>query len=223
MQCIPSLRKKTSLQLKRAWGYLRNKVKVEYASYTKKKFATGGGPPPSPPKLSPLLEATANLISEELELAEFQYDSSCRDVPLPTNPLPEAPKSPSPQPPKSPSPQPLHPSSPLLVLHEEDYEWIEDGPPPLEAVPLPPPSTMGSCSAEPAIPGPSKKADCGQQKTIPNTSANRKRKRVQERDNVFNSIREENSNLKKRSLQIMEEKHVKELEVLECSKYVQHC
>ncbi|XP_045128652.1 uncharacterized protein LOC123514676 [Portunus trituberculatus] len=111
----PFAEKKTSLQLKRAWGYLRNKVKVEYASYTKKKFATGGGPPPSPPKLSPLLEATANLISEELELAEFQYDSSCRDVPLPTNPLPEAPKSPS--------PQPLHPSSPLLVLHEEDYDF----------------------------------------------------------------------------------------------------
>ena len=57
------------------------RVKTEYAKYAKKQKATGGGPPPTPPKFDPLMEATADLIRGELQLADEQYDSLCRDVP----------------------------------------------------------------------------------------------------------------------------------------------
>ncbi|KAK3883463.1 hypothetical protein Pcinc_012239 [Petrolisthes cinctipes] len=77
----PLQEKKNETQLKRAWEYIRNKVKKLHGEYVKKKRATGGGPPPTPPKYDALMEATASLIGYELVFADQQYDDFCRELP----------------------------------------------------------------------------------------------------------------------------------------------
>ncbi|XP_050710712.1 uncharacterized protein LOC126995264 [Eriocheir sinensis] len=90
----PIAEMKTSQQLKRAWEYLRNRVKSDFATYSKKKRQTGGGPPPTPPKYDPLLEAVSSLVKNELLFSEYQYDNTCTEVPTPpssaASPYPDA-------------------------------------------------------------------------------------------------------------------------------------
>ncbi|XP_069975053.1 uncharacterized protein [Penaeus vannamei] len=72
----PHLPPRNTSQLKRAFEYIRTKVKKEHSLYIRKRSATGGGPPPTPPRHSPLAAAASLLMENELAYAEKQYDSA---------------------------------------------------------------------------------------------------------------------------------------------------
>ncbi|KAK3858148.1 hypothetical protein Pcinc_035641 [Petrolisthes cinctipes] len=96
----------------------RAQLKKLHEEYIKKKLATGGGPPPTPPKYGALMEATASLIGYELEFADQQYDSFCRELPIAPAPAEV-------------STAPAHINfSESFILNEADIEWVsaEDGP-----------------------------------------------------------------------------------------------
>ncbi|KAK3892027.1 hypothetical protein Pcinc_004116 [Petrolisthes cinctipes] len=51
---FPVSQSKSTQQLKRAWEYIRNRVKKTNSSYIRKCHETGGGPCPTPSKLDEL-------------------------------------------------------------------------------------------------------------------------------------------------------------------------
>ncbi|KAK4307945.1 hypothetical protein Pmani_020337 [Petrolisthes manimaculis] len=62
------------MQLKRAWEYIRNRVKKIQSTYIRKCHITGGGPPPTPPKPDELTLLAESIMENDLQLAKEQLD-----------------------------------------------------------------------------------------------------------------------------------------------------
>lgn len=63
--------------------FLYFRVKSDFKTYVKKKKQISGGPPPTPPKPDPVLKAVWSLVKIEIVFSEYQYDSTCTEVPTP--------------------------------------------------------------------------------------------------------------------------------------------
>ncbi|KAK3889762.1 hypothetical protein Pcinc_006325 [Petrolisthes cinctipes] len=66
---------KSTQQLKRAWEYIRNRVKKTNSSYIRKCHETSGGPCPTPPKLDELTLLAESVMQNDLQPALEQLDS----------------------------------------------------------------------------------------------------------------------------------------------------
>ncbi|KAK3865590.1 hypothetical protein Pcinc_028812 [Petrolisthes cinctipes] len=72
---LPVSQSKSTQQLKRAWEYIRNRVKKTNSSYIRKCHETGGGPCPTPPKLDELTLLAESVMQNDLQPALEQLDS----------------------------------------------------------------------------------------------------------------------------------------------------
>ncbi|KAK8373752.1 hypothetical protein O3P69_014998, partial [Scylla paramamosain] len=74
MTSYPAERPRTVTQLKRAWEYIRRRVKMNHKKFLHESFKTGGGPPPKP-VTDDFLAVATDALSEELQFADNQLDS----------------------------------------------------------------------------------------------------------------------------------------------------
>ncbi|KAK3884327.1 hypothetical protein Pcinc_011392 [Petrolisthes cinctipes] len=152
------------------------------------------------------MEATASLIGYELEFADQQYDNICHE--LPNAPAPAE---------LSTAPAQISFSEPF-ILNESDIEWVsaEDGPftsgIPVEVYDGETPINEASaCST----------ARSDLQATGPSTSdgqslrRGKKRKPQTEREEYFKKLKDSHTEINELTMEMMKEKHKKELELLD--------
>ncbi|XP_071533208.1 LOW QUALITY PROTEIN: uncharacterized protein [Panulirus ornatus] len=116
---------RSTSQLKRAWEYIKKRVKREHSAYVKKWSTACDGPPPTPPMYDELINAAANIMRKDLEYAEYQYNN------FPA--------------------QPPHPHKDIdtpMIVHNSDAVWVDESsnssacsfkavPPPAASSPIP--------------------------------------------------------------------------------------
>ncbi|KAK4304460.1 hypothetical protein Pmani_023583 [Petrolisthes manimaculis] len=69
--------RKTKKQLKRAWEWIRRKIKEDHAKYVKKINRTDGDSPPTPPQCDELQKIVKDIIPDLLLLPHKIFESSC--------------------------------------------------------------------------------------------------------------------------------------------------
>ncbi|KAK4303885.1 hypothetical protein Pmani_024135 [Petrolisthes manimaculis] len=72
---FPVSQAKSTMQLKRAWEYIQNRVKKIQSTYIRKCHITGGGPPPTPPKPDELTLLAESIMENDLQPAKEQLDT----------------------------------------------------------------------------------------------------------------------------------------------------